>query len=357
MTFMQIDNGMAFTAVALCMLIAGSMVMLVGGAARNARHTVAGTALAVLALGWGLLMGTGDELRVGIVLADEGINLALVGFGTLLSIMMVADRSRVAGLALFALTVNAVSVHYVYPLLEDTLPLQSLAASLYNVLVLSSAAGFALLCKTPRSGERFTSKGEYRVTFSPSFSKDVWAGGLLASGIALLVLRLRGAEWADTGFLMQACIMGAVVAAFAAALTTLTRKQPSTVNNAFLALPAGILAVGLAGKVTMGEVCVLATVAGILASLCRDALVRLRLDDPSQSIACLCVPAMVGLMAPALTDTSLLASQATWVAALAVSGLVLGYISRLLVQATLGLALSRRAREEGLDMRYAMQGA
>lgn len=357
MTYMQMDSGMAFTAVSLCVLIAGSMVMLVGGASPNARHTVAGAALVSLALGWGLLMGAGDALRTGIVLADEGISLALVGVGTLLSIMMVADRSRVAGLVFFTLMVNAVGVHYVHPLLEDTLPLQSLAASLYNVLILSTAAGFVLLYRTPRSGERFTAQGEYRVTFSPSFSKDIWAGGLLALGMSLLILRLRDAEGADTGFLMQACIVGAVVAAFGAFLTTAIRKQPSAVNNAFLALPAGVLAVGLAGEMPMPELCALAAIAGILVSVCRDALVRLRLDEPSQSIASLCVPAMVGLMVPALTDASLFVSQAAWVGALAVSGVVLGYISRLLVQATLGLAPSRRAREEGLDMRYAMQGA
>lgn len=357
MPHMPMEHDAVVTAVALCALIAGSMGMLIGSAAQNARHTVAGTALAVLALGWGLLFWTGDALRAGIVLADQGISLALAGLGALVSIMAVADRSRVAGGVLFALAVSMVAMRYIYPLLEDTLPLQSLATSLYNVIVLSAAAGFALLCGMSRSGVRFTAQGDYRVAPLAAFSKEAWIGGLLALGITLLTLRMRSTEGVDVEPLMYASITGAVAAAFGAAAMAMIRRMPFAISHAFLALPAGVLAIGLLNDAGAVEVCVLAAMAGMLSSLCREALVRARLDEPSQNIACLCIPAMLGMMAPAWFDNALIVSQAAWVGALIASGLTLGYAARLFAQATLGLALSRRAREEGPDKRYAMQGA
>lgn len=354
MPFISMESDAAMTAVALCVLSAGSMVMLIGGAAYDARHTVAAVALAVLASGWALLIGTGDALRAGIVLSDQGISLTLAGFGALLCVMPVADRSRAAGLALFALMVNAAALHYIYPLLEDTLPLQSLAASLYNVLILSAAAGFVLLCKTPRSDARFSSRGEYRVTLSSVLTKEAWAGGLLALGMTMLILRMRGSEGVDVESLLYTCLTGALVAAFSALMIAVTRRMPFAVSHAFLTLPAGVLAVGLVDELNTGALCALAVFAGMLSSLCRELLVRMRFDEPSQSIACLCVPAIVGLMAPGMQDKAALPSQAAWVAALAISGLALGYAARLFAQATLGLAPSRRAREEGLDKRYAL---
>lgn len=347
----------AFMAATTCALMAAAIAMLVQAATPNARRTALGVALSTLALVWLVVMGTGEVLGTDAVRADPGVNIALTGFAALLTIMGVADRVRSAGLVVLAAGVVGTVVHYVYPLMVLFLPELPVATTLYSVIIIAGFAQLVLIASLPLSGARFTTKAERRMPSSPSLVPDAVIGGIYAVVFCALLWRVKAYDEANIGFHLYSAMMSALMAALCAALTARYRRSPAALNIALLALPAGVLATGLLPMVTATEVAVCAAIAGAGVAITRDALISLRFDEPSHSIACLVVPALCGLLAPGVLTPAELAERIQWAGALMLAGVLVGFAWRVICQVTLGLSLSRRASAEGLDTKYAVASA
>lgn len=347
----------AFVAASTCALMVAAITMLVHAATPNARRTALGVALSTLALVWLMLMVTGERLGTDAVRADLGVNIALTGFAALLTIMGVTDRARSAGLVLLAGGVVATVMHYVYPIMLLFLPELPVATTLYSLIIIAGFAQLTLIASLPLSGARFTTKAERRMPSAPPMVPDAVIGGIYAVSLCALLWRVRAYESANMEFHVYGAMMGALVAALCAALVARYRRSPAALNIALLALPAGVLATGLLPVVSAAEVVSCAAITGAAVTITRDALISLRFDEPSHSIACLVVPALCGLVAPGVIAPAELAERIQWVGSLAMAGVLVGFTWRVICQITLGLSLSRRASAEGLDTKYAAVSA
>ena len=347
----------ALLAATCCALLLGLLVMLVQGATPNARRTACGMAIVTIGLAWMVLFASETTIGQNALLSDIGLNMILVAMASLITMMGAVDRARSAGLVLFALGVTATILHYAYPLLTLMLPTMSLASVIYGMLITAGMAHLVMIASLPLSSVRFTSQGERRLQAVPPFTFEAVAGGLLAVAFCALLWRMKAYEGVNTSFHIYAAMIACITSSICAAMVTLKRRAPAALNIALLAMPAGVLSVGLLTQATPFEVMLVAALTGAAVSLSRDAMLALRLDEPSNSIAVLLIPALIGLMAPGMLTLSQLATQVQWLGALAATGLVVGYLWRVLSQFTLGLTLSRRASAEGLDTTYAAASA
>lgn len=341
-----------------CALVLGLVLQMVNGAAANARRTAAGTGLATVAAVWLLLMFADDFFPGRILSGDRGLDLASVSCVALMACMGALDRSRTIGMVMFALGITAAINFYAYPLIRGVLVPLSPVFLLYALFIMAGCAHLVLVSMMKPASRRFTVHGQRRSAYQGSPSAiEGWASGLTATAILALSWALKQYGEADIAAHIYTGMTASVIAASVAMLVALKRRSASPMGMAVLALPAGVLSSALLEAPGPIEISLLAALAGAAVTLTRDALISLRIDEPTGSTAAFFVPSMIGALAPGIVDLGQLATQVEWLGALIASGLSIGIIWRIACRLTLGLSLSRRAAEEGLDMVYTVVSA
>lgn len=350
------DETPALMAAMGCALAAGLLTMLVNGAAPQARRTALAAGMFITALAWAAALASGVSFGRHPLMGDAGMMMVCIMLSMLLAIMGGIDRARPLGLLLFAIGTTC-TLFYIYPALQMLLPAQTVVSALYAVIIVAGSAHLALVANLPPSAARFTHKGERRMQAAPAYTLETAAGIVLTVAFCAVLWRMKAYGGVHTSFHLYSSMLAAIAAAVSAACVTFYRRSPAALNIAMLAMPAGLLAIGMLPMATPLEIGIIAACAGAAVSLTRDGLVGLHIDEPSHSAAALLIPAVLGFIVPGMLDITLLAGQVRWVGALLAAGLLIGSGWRMICQATLGLALSRRAAEEGLDTRYAALGA
>lgn len=346
----------ALMAATACAMAAGVAGVMIHGVASHSRNTTSIIALIIVVCTW-VAAATASTTLGQAALSDIGLQFALLSFAAMISVMGAVDRVRSPSVIFYALSTTTISVIFIAPLLQSVFHTLTSVQSVYVIMTLASAAHLALVTSLPLSASRFTSDGARRIASASALWPYACCTAFLAIALCVMLWRVKAYSGVNTSFHIYACLVAALTSSLAAAATVRYRLSPSALHQAITAMPSGVLAVGLLSTATPVEVCIIAALAGAAAALTRDALVSLRIDDPSHSVASICIPLIMGILAPAFLNLSMLATHIQWLAATLVSGLMLGFLMRVFCQLTFGLSLSRRACADGLDATYATRGA
>jgi len=340
-------------AVAALMLSACMIAILSRAASTDSRRTVAGLAMALLMICWaGAAMFAGD-IPIDALRSDIGLILAFSGFAGLAGVAGLADRVRPAALILGATLCSMAVLAYYLPLHALFTPALDAISPLYAVTVIIGTAHLALLAHLAPHPARFLRDGAYRVVPGKRGFIELAIFAMLTLTLSMIAWRLHAFEGVHTVFHIYATLMAAPAAAFAALMVTRQRRRPEALYNAALAMPAGMIAIAFFGFASPSTIILVALTAGGLTALVQEALIHLRLDDPSGFTAALWAPAIVGWLLPGLVSPNLLAAKlhilGFWLAA----GLGLGLLCLMLARIFTGFSISDRLREEGMDAKYA----
>ncbi len=321
--------------------------------AKESSRTALGTVACLAGALFLMAMGMDIASDLSRPFSDSVVQLVFIALGMLVLLPAMLDRVRPLGAVMFAVGVMASFVYGVWPFIHVALPALSIAAHLYVWVITLGAATITLLAYLPVSHRRFTSMGELKIQSNAAFLKEAIACPLLALVLTLLLWCFKAFTMVDTLHHTYVAFTAAVAASLAAVITCKLRHSPGIVSMALLALPAGVIATGLLNMASPSEVMLIAAMAGAAVPLVRDALIQLRIDEPSHMFAALVIPAMLGLLASGFLTLALLADAIKWAGAALAIGWFLGMGWRLVCQFTVGLALSRRRASEGLDTEYA----
>jgi hypothetical protein len=246
------------------------------------------------------------------------------------------DRARRAGLLFVSLLgglgIIQLTLGYLTPLLE---PIVRSALLLVTVLAASSMAliGSTALRNHPRRS-------------------GTLAQGWMLVGYGLLAIALGGIGWLLEPGAQPLAQLPIVVSALVAALVCLLGAQKHR-HPAPLRMAGGGLVAGILVALLAPDDLVVGVFSGIAAAFCvvrgERVAQAILLDDPSQLVGTLMLPAMLGLLLPGLLDLAVMADYLQWIGAALLLASALSVLLWPIAMGVFGLAASQRRVKEGFS--------
>lgn len=338
-------------ALATVTLAASLCAMAWRSTAQHSRHSALSMLGALLAMLWMGAAYAADMLSIGAIGSDIGLILCLCAVAGILAVSGIIDRVRPAAFLLCGVAAAFIIMDMALPVFDRMGMLAMPGAPLYAVILIAATSQLLMAASLPLHPARFTRRGAYRYTMAGW--ADLPLGALMAAALLAIGWRIQAFAGVNSVYHLYAGIIASTASAFAALAVAHARHMPHRAGVLAAALPAGALIVAALPYAEVGHVITIALITGAATALTRDALVALRIDEPSGIVTSMLAPAVVAWIAIGCLIPASLAAKLQWLGVMLACGLILGCVLSLLARTLTGLRASSRLMAEGLDVRIA----